>query len=243
MVDCTSDDRELTCQNSSSPEVSMTRILSTDPRTGSPRSLRFLLTLALVPAAGVTLVGAGLASASDAPRTPVARTTVSAGHPEPGDDRGSDVRTIRPTPHPTDHASTAPRTREAGDDSGGRSGQDDHGDHGAATATAMASTSRPVTARAIEPGDDSAGGHRSQPQSRTHVRSGDDAVRGSSSPIRASTSRASEVGDDRGDDGGRAARAPEAGDDSGGHGGRGTSSAGSGSSGRHGGSDDGPGHS
>jgi hypothetical protein len=210
-------------------------------RSGSPRSVRFLLTLALLPAAGVTLAGVGIASASDdAPKTAVARTAAVPRHAEPGDDRGTDVRSGRPTEHSTVRPSTAPRAPEAGDDSGG------HGGRGA-TATTAARTSRPVTTRATEPGDDSAVSHH---QTRTRTRSADDAVRHSSSSARPSATRAPEAGDDSGGHGGRTVtpRAPEAGDDSGGHGGRGGSgsssgSGGSGTSGHHGGSDDGAHHS
>jgi hypothetical protein len=238
MVNGTSDDRELICQHSPSKEALMTSTRPLRPRTGSPRPLRFLLTLALLPAAGVTLAGVGIASASDdAPKPAVTHAAAVARHPEPGDDRGTDVRAGRPTPHPTNSPSTpAPRAPEVGDDSGG------HGGRSAATATTTARTSRPVTTRAAEPGDDSAG-HHSQAQSRTRTRSRDDAVRHSTSSARPSATRAPEAGDDSGGHGGRttATRAPEAGDDSGGHGGR--TSSGSGGSGRHGGSDDGAGHS
>jgi hypothetical protein len=218
MVDGTSDDRELICQNSSSKEAFMTSTRPLRPRTGSPRPLRFLLTVALLPAAGVTLAGVGIATASDdAPRTAVTHTAAVARHPEPGDDRGTDVRAGQPTSHPTARLSTAaPRTPEVGDDAGG------HGGRSTATATTTARTSRPVTTR-VEPGADSAG-HHSQTRSRT--RSGDDAVRDSTSSARPSATTAT--------------RAPQAGDDIGGHGGR---TSGSGGSGRHGGSDDGAGHS
>lgn len=219
----------------------MSRSPSVRTRTGATRSVRFLLTLALLPAAGVTLAGVGLASASDdAPRTPVARTAALPAHPEPGDDRGTDTRTARPTPRPTTHAPTpVPRTPEAGDDSGGHDGRS------TATTTTSARTSRLVTARSAEPGEDSPGEHH---QMRSRTRSADDSAHRSSTMTPSSAGRAPEAGDDRGDHDGRTAvaRPREAGDDSGGHGGRGPSSggsAGSSNSGRHGGSDDGAGHS